>query len=495
MKKYILAIDQGTTSSRALLFDLDGKPCAVGQQEFRQYFPANGWVEHDPLEIWSSTVASCRSALASVGADAADLVCIGITNQRETTIVWDRQSGEPVHPAIVWQDRRTSEYCQSLRQQEHLVELIQDKTGLLLDPYFSATKLRWILNNVEGARERAEKGELAFGTVDSYLLWQLSGGREHSTDASNASRTMLFNIRQQCWDDELLELFDIPRNLLPEVKDCAADFGLSDKNVLGAEVPVTGILGDQQAAAFGQCCFHPGMAKSTYGTGCFLLVNTGNEMVKSSNRLLSTVAYRLNNQTSYAIEGSIFMAGATMQWLRDEMRLIKSAADSETMARATSDDLSVYLVPAFTGLGAPYWDAEARAAIFGMTRDTGDKEIVTAGLMSVCYQTRDLAEAIAADGASLETLRVDGGMINNDYLLQKLADILACEVHRPTVTETTALGAAYVAGLQAGIYDSLDQIESKWQLDKATKPEKDEQWRQARYRGWLDAVGRTRSVV
>jgi glycerol kinase len=493
MKKYILAIDQGTTSSRALLFDLEGKPCAVGQQEFRQYFPANGWVEHDPLQIWSSTVQSCRSALASVAAEASDLVCIGITNQRETTIVWDRQSGEPVHPAIVWQDRRTSEYCQSLQKQKHLVEMIQDKTGLLLDPYFSATKLRWILNNVVGARERAEKGELAFGTVDSYLLWQLTGGREHSTDASNASRTMLFNIRQQCWDDELLELFDIPRNMLPEVKDCAADFGRCDKQLLGAEVPVTGILGDQQAAAFGQCCFHPGMAKSTYGTGCFLLVNTGNEMVKSSNRLLSTVAYRLDNRTSYAIEGSIFMAGATMQWLRDEMRLIKTAADSETMARATSDDLSVYLVPAFTGLGAPYWDADARAAIFGMTRDTGDKEIVTAGLMSVCYQTRDLAEAIAADGARLETLRVDGGMIKNNYLLQKLADILACEVHRPTVTETTALGAAYVAGLQAGIYDSLDQIESKWQLDKATRPEKDDQWRQARYSGWLDAVGRTRS--
>lgn len=493
MKKYLLAIDQGTTSSRALLFDLDGNRVGLGQQEFRQYFPANGWVEHDAAEIWDTTLQSCRTALQSANAEATDVACIGITNQRETTIVWDRQTGEPVHRAIVWQDRRTSEYCQSLRRQDGLERLIQDKTGLLIDPYFSATKLRWILENVAGARQRAEQGKLAFGTVDSYLLWQLTGGKQHCTDATNASRTMLFNIREQCWDEELLDLFSIPAAMLPEVKDCAADFGIADKQLLGSEIPITGILGDQQAAAFGQCCFHPGQAKSTYGTGCFLLINTGSEMLRSSNRLLSTVAYRLGNQTRYAIEGSIFMAGATMQWLRDEMRLIDNAADSEAMAEATSDDLSIYLVPAFTGLGAPYWDSDARGAIFGMTRDTGDKEIVTAGLMSVCYQTRDLVEAIAADGASLETLRVDGGMINNNYLLQKLADILACEVHRPTVTETTALGAAYVAGLQAGLYESLEQIENKWLLDKATAPQKDEAWRQARYQGWLNAVSRTRT--
>lgn len=493
MKKYILAIDQGTTSSRALLFDLQGNQVSLGQQEFKQYFPANGWVEHDPSQIWSTTLQSCIQALDRAGAEARDVACIGITNQRETTIVWDRKTGEPVHRAIVWQDRRTSNYCQSLRRQDGMEAMIQNKTGLLIDPYFSATKLRWILENVKGVRQRAEQGELAFGTVDSYLLWQLTGGKKHCTDATNASRTMLFNIRQQCWDEELLELFAIPAAMLPEVKDCAADYGTADRNLFGSEIAITGILGDQQAAAFGQCCFHPGLAKSTYGTGCFLLINTGDEMVHSSNRLLSTVAYRLNNKTSYAIEGSIFMAGATMQWLRDEMRLIKRAADSEAMAEATSDDLSVYLVPAFTGLGAPYWDSEARGAIYGMTRDTGDKEIVTAGLLSVCYQTRDLVEAIAADGVSLQTLRVDGGMIGNNYLLQKLADILACEVHRPTVTETTALGAAYVAGLQAGLYDSLEQIESKWQLDKSTTPQKDEDWRQARYQGWLQAVGRTQS--
>lgn len=492
MNQYILAIDQGTTSSRALLFDASGNQVGIGQEEFRQHYPANGWVEHDATEIWETTLRSCRAALASANVDAANIACIGITNQRETTVVWDRQTGEPIHHAIVWQDRRTAEYCQQLRAAGH-GDQIQQKTGLLLDPYFSATKLRWILDHVEGARVRAQQGELAFGTVDSYLLWQLTGGQQHATDATNASRTMLFNIREQQWDTELLELFDIPPSVLPDVKDCAADFGIAEESVLGASVPITGILGDQQAAAFGQCCFAPGTAKSTYGTGCFLLLNTGTELVTSRNRLLGTVAYRLNGETSYAVEGSIFMAGATIQWLRDEMRLLKTAAESERLAEATSDDLTVYLVPAFTGLGAPYWDADARGAIFGMTRDTGDKEIVTAGLMSVCYQTRDLVEAIAADGAELQTLRVDGGMVSNNYLLQKLADLLDCEVHRPTVQETTALGAAYVAGLHVGLFDSLTEIEAKWQLDRAFTPEKDDNWRRSRYEGWLQAVNRTRT--
>ena len=475
-----------------MLFDTEGKQLGLGQEEFKQHFPANGWVEHDANEIWATTLRSCRKAISTANVDANAIACIGITNQRETTVVWDRKTGEPVYHAIVWQDRRTHEYCQQLRDQG-FSDTVQEKTGLLLDPYFSATKVRWILDNVEGAREKAERGELAFGTIDSYLLWKLTDGERHATDASNASRTMLFNIRSQCWDPELLSLFSIPESMLPEVKDCAADFGESSAKLFGKPIPITGILGDQQAAAFGQGCFTAGMAKSTYGTGCFLLMNTGDELVTSNNRLLGTVAYRLNGEVSYAIEGSIFMAGATMQWLRDEMHLLHNASQSEAMAKDTDDDLSVYLVPAFTGLGAPYWDSEARGAIFGMTRDTGAKEIVTAGLLSVCYQTRDLVEAIAADGAQLQTLRVDGGMVSNNYLLQKLADILACEVHRPTVIETTALGAAYVAGLHAGLFASLEEIQDKWQLDRAFNPMQSEQWRAARYNGWLDAVRRTRT--
>lgn len=492
MAEYILAIDQGTTSSRALVFDSSGNQVSLGQQEFTQHFPENGWVEHDPDEIWQTTVNSCREALRQAGIGAEDILCIGITNQRETTVVWDRSSGEAVYPAIVWQDRRTADYCKDLKQDAGLVEKVQQKTGLLLDPYFSATKLRWILNEVPGAREKAERGELAFGTIDSYLLWRLSNGENHGTDATNASRTMLFNIESQEWDKELLSLFDIPESVLPEVKDCAADFGQASAEILGAAIPITGMIGDQQAAAFGQGCFAEGMAKSTYGTGCFLLMNTGETILKSENQLLGTVAYRLDGKTSYAIEGSIFMAGATMQWVRDGLRLIENAGDSESLAEETSDSLSVYLVPAFTGLGAPYWDPEARGAIFGMTRDTGVKEVVTAALLSVCYQTRDLVDAIAADGASLQTLRVDGGMVKNNYVLQKLADILNVEVHRPVITETTALGAAYMAGLKQGVFASLDEIASKWQLESNFIPGKSEEWRQERYAGWQDAVARTR---
>ena len=492
MSKYILAIDQGTTSSRALLFDKKGTPVAVGQEEFTQHFPADGWVEHDANEIWQTTINSCNKAMSEAGASAADIICIGITNQRETTIVWDRTNGEPISNAIVWQDRRTSDYCEDLKQQGH-AQSVQTKTGLLLDPYFSGTKLRWILDNVPNARSRAENDELAFGTVDSFLLWKLTNGNSHYTDATNASRTMLFNIVGQEWDKDLLSLLNIPKSVLPEVKDCAADYGSSDAEIFGTAIPITGMIGDQQSAAFGQGCFAPGSAKSTYGTGCFLLFNTGKEFVTSSNRLLTTVSYRLGNETSYAIEGSIFMAGATMQWIRDQLKLINTAAESEQLARETPDDLSVYLVPAFTGLGAPYWDPRARGAIYGMTRDTGINEIVTAGLMSMCYQTKDLVDAIAADGASLNTLKVDGGMANNNYVTQMLADLLDCEVQRPIITETTALGAAYIAGLQAGVFSSIDEITKKWQLDQAFKPAKDDTWRTAQYKGWKKAVERTKS--
>ena len=493
MTKHILAIDQGTSSSRALIFDASGTPIGSGQQEFAQHYPDNGWVEHDAMEIWQTTLASCRSAMKDAAVSSADITCIGITNQRETTIVWDRVTGQAIYPAIVWQDRRTSEYCKEL-EQSGWQEKIQNKTGLLIDPYFSATKLRWILQQVPGARVKAERGELAFGTVDCFLLWQLTAGRSHFTDATNASRTLLFNIHQQQWDEELLRLFDIPPSLLPEVKDCADDFGSSAPNLLGSAIPITGMIGDQQAAAFGQCCFSKGMAKSTYGTGCFLLMNTGTEALKSSNRLLTTVAYRLKGETSYAIEGSIFMAGATMQWVRDGLKLIEDAAESEALAMATSDDLSVYLVPAFTGLGAPYWDPDARAAIYGMTRDTGIKEIVTAALLSVCYQSKDLVLAMENDGAELLGLRVDGGMASNAYVLQKLADLLDCPIYRPAITETTALGAAYVAGLQAGVFDSLQSITEMWQLDQSYYPKLDENWRKKQYEGWLDAIRRTRVI-
>lgn len=491
MADYILAIDQGTTSSRALIFDTNLGVLGTGQLEFKQHFPANGWVEHDANEIWSTTLASCRTALAQAGIRADQVTCIGITNQRETTVLWDRATGEPIANAIVWQDRRTSEYCEALKQQG-LADTIQAKTGLLLDSYFSATKIRWLLEHVPGARQKAEQGELAFGTIDCFLLWHLTGGESHATDATNASRTMLFNIHTQQWDAELLAVFDIPAALLPEVRDCASDFGHSAPSLLGAAIPITGILGDQQAAAFGQCCFSEGMAKSTYGTGCFLLVNTGDQALQSSHGLLTTVAYRLAGKSTYAIEGSIFMAGATMQWLRDGIKLIDNVAESEALARATPDDLSVYLVPAFTGLGAPYWDPDARGAIFGMTRDTGIKEIVTAGLMSVCYQTRDLVLAIEHDGTALQQLRVDGGMANNNFVMQQLADVLNCEVLRPGITETTALGAAYIAGLQAGLFESLQSISERWQLESRFESQRDDTWREQRYSGWLDAVQRTR---
>jgi glycerol kinase len=498
MTDFLLAFDQGTTSSRAIIFNASGQRMGAGQEEFQQHFPQDGWVEHDPEDLWQTSLRSYRTALQEAHLRPQDLRAIGITNQRETTLLWNRQSGQPVYQAIVWQDRRTAAWCQEVSGQllqEGRSDIIRDKTGLLLDPYFSASKIRWILDNVPGTQAAADAGELAFGTVDTFLLWRLTGGESHCTDATNASRTLLFNIHSQCWDEELLQLFRIPSSLLPTVLDSAADFGVSDPKVLGAAIPITGIAGDQQAAAFGQCCFEPGMAKSTYGTGCFLLLNTGDQALLSEHRLLTTIAYRLNGKVTYALEGSIFMAGATMQWLRDGLRLFNDAAETELLAQQTDSNMHVIFVPAFTGLGAPYWDADARGAIFGLTRDTGIKELVTAALLSVCYQTRDLQKAMEADGVRPATLRVDGGMARNDFVLQNLADLLDCRVDRPRITETTALGVAYLAGLYCGVYDSLESIARQWQLDKSFSPLRDDIWREERYALWQDAVNRTRSKL
>ncbi len=492
MSDYILAIDQGTTSSRAILFNREGHSEHSAQEEFPQHFPNDGWIEHDPEDIWSTVERTFQRVIAEIDTENDAIKAIGITNQRETTLVWDRKTGKPLYKAIVWQDRRTSEYCQELKK-KNLESLISAKTGLLIDPYFSATKIRWILDNIEGARSRAEKGELAFGTVDSYILWKLTGGKEHRTDATNASRTMLFNIHTQQWDEELLTFFDIPRTLLPEVMDSADDFGITNKDVMGVEIPILGMAGDQQAALFGQTCFREGMAKSTYGTGCFMIVNTGDIPLKSENRLLSTIAYRLNGKTTYALEGSIFIAGAAVQWLRDGLKLIDDAGETEALARQTSIDHGVYLVPAFTGLGAPYWDPNARGAIFGLTRDTAIKEIVTAGLQSVCYQTKDLQRAMESDGERPIALRVDGGMVANNWVMQFLADILGATVDRPKITETTALGAAYLAGLKAGIYNSLEELESMWQREKRFEPKFDKLTRDGLYDGWQHAVRRVQS--
>ncbi|MDP1540619.1 MAG: glycerol kinase GlpK [Moraxellaceae bacterium] len=490
MTQYLLAIDQGTTSTRAIVFDETGAKRSMAQVELPQHFPCDGWVEHDAMEIWWATETVCRDVLRKVGLHARDIAAIGITNQRETTVLWDRSNGMPVHKAIVWQDRRTSATCAQLKADGHEA-MVQAKTGLLLDPYFSATKLAWLLDNVTNARERAAKGELAFGTIDSWLLWKLTHGRVHATDATNASRTLLFNIHSQDWDDELLALFDIPRSVLPQVKDSSDDYGQAAPDFLGAAVPIRGVAGDQQAAMVGQACFTPGMVKSTYGTGCFLMLNTGSAVVQSQNRLLSTVAYRLKGKPTYAVEGSIFVAGATIQWLRDGLKLIGSAAETQAIAEATGDARGVYMVPAFTGLGAPYWDPQARGAIFGLTRDTGIGEIVTAGLQSVCFQTRDLMEAMTRDGAApVTTLRIDGGMVVNNWVAQSLADIIGVPVDRPVVTETTALGAAFLAGLYVGIFKSLDEISELWHRDHRFSPNMPSEKRTGLYAGWIDAVRR-----
>ncbi len=492
MASHILAIDQGTTSSRAIIFNKQLEIVAIAQQEFEQFFPQSGWVEHDPEEIWSTSLNTCKEVLKKSGLNAAEIASIGITNQRETTIIWDKETGTPIHKAIVWQDRRTSAYCDELRAAGH-DPIITEKTGLLLDAYFSGTKIKWILDEVEGAREQAVAGKLCFGTVDTFLLWRLTGGKSHLTDATNASRTMLYNIHDNCWDQELLELLDIPGQILPEVKDCSADFGLTEVELLGSAIPIGGIAGDQQAALVGQACFEPGMIKSTYGTGCFIVINTGEQAVQSNNRLLTTIGYRLAGKTTYALEGSIFVAGAAVQWMRDAMGLIEAASETGKLARQADINQDVYLVPAFTGLGAPHWDGDARGAIFGITRATGPAELSKAALESVCYQTRDLLEAMARDWENMgETvLRVDGGMVASNYTMQFLADILSAPVDRPTILETTALGAAYLAGLQQGILPPPEKFAASWKRDKRFSPDLDEDIRSRKYKGWKDAVQRT----
>jgi len=492
MQQYLLSIDQGTTSSRAIIFNQHAQVVTTAQQEFEQHFPFDAWVEHQPQQIWQSVLETCQQALKQADIQSSQIAGIGITNQRETTVLWDRQTGEPIYNAIVWQDRRTAEYCQQLKRKGYEAEVLE-KTGLLLDPYFSASKINWLLENVEGARERAEKGQLAFGSIDSYLLWKLTGGQEHKTDATNACRTLLFNIHQQQWDQQLLELFNIPAAILPQVCDNAHDFGVTQAGLFGSEIPICAMAGDQQAALIGQACFEKGMAKSTYGTGCFLMLNTGQQALTSQNRLLTTVAYRLAGQTCYALEGSIFMAGATIQWLRDGLQLIQYAKDSEQLASQLAVDHGVYMVPAFTGLGAPYWDPDARGAILGLTRDSGIAEIASAGLQSVCYQTKDLQQAMLADGLLIQTLRVDGGMVANHWLMQFLADMLDAKVQRPEITETTALGVAYLAGLQTGIFKSLQQITDLWRQQASFEAKMPEQQRQSLYLGWQDAVTRVRS--
>ena len=490
---YVLAIDQGTTSSRAILFREDASIAALAQQEFPQHFPAPGWVEHDPDDLWGTTLSTCRAALSQVGAAAKDVAAIGITNQRETTLVWDRSTGAPLHRAIVWQDRRTAELCAQLKREGH-EPAVTAATGLILDPYFSGTKVAWLLDNVPGARERAERGELAFGTVDTYLLWRLTGGAVHATDATNAARTLLFDIRRGAWDDDMLRLLRVPPALLPEVRDCSADFGSTIPELFGGAIAVRGIAGDQQAATIGQACFRPGMLKSTYGTGCFALLNTGEAPVASKAKLLTTIAYQLNGRRTYALEGSIFVAGAAVQWLRDGLGLIRAAEESGPLAEAADPSQDVYLVPAFVGLGAPYWDPDARGALFGLTRGTGPKELARAALESVCFQTADLLDAMRADwpqgGAAATVLRVDGGMVASDWTMQRLADVLGAPVDRPQVKETTALGAAYLAGLAAGVFPEPERFADAWRLERRFLPAMDEATRTRKLAGWRDAVSR-----
>ena len=495
MSANILAIDQGTTSSRAIVFDGEMKPIGVGQKEFTQHFPASGWVEHDPEDIWSSVVSTCKAALKKASLTARDIAAIGITNQRETVIIWDKATGTPIHNAIVWQDRRTGALCTKLKK-AGLEPTFTKKTGLLLDPYSSGTKIAWLLDNVPGARKRAEKGELLAGTIDTFLIWRLTGGKVHATDATNASRTLIYNIGSNEWDVELLKILKIPTALLPKVKDCAADFGVTEKKLFGAEIPILGVAGDQQAATIGQACFEPGMMKSTYGTGCFAMLNTGDKQVPSKNRLLTTIAYRLGGKTTYALEGSIFIAGAAVQWLRDGAKMIDRAAKSGELAAQADSTQNVYLVPAFVGLGAPHWDADARGAIFGLTRNSGPAEFAKAALESVAFQTRDLLDAMRKDwkGAAAKTvLRVDGGMVASDWTMQRLADILDAPVDRPTVLETTALGAAWLAGSKAGVWPKAKDFARKWALDRRFKPVMEDKERRAKIKGWQDAVRRTLS--
>ena len=488
---FVLAIDQGTTSSRAIVFRDDISIAATAQQEFPQHFPASGWVEHEPEDIWTSTIATCREALKKAGATAGQIAAIGITNQRETTLVWDRLTGMAIHRAIVWQDRRTADICAKLKAEGH-EPAISAKTGLIIDPYFSGTKVGWILDHVPGARARAERGELLFGTVDCYLLWRLTGARVHATDATNASRTLLFNIHTGQWDDELLRILRVPRSMLPEVKDSSAAFGETTPELFGGSIAIRGIAGDQQAATIGQACFTPGMMKSTYGTGCFALLNTGAEPVASNNKLLTTIAYQLAGKRTYALEGSIFVAGSAVQWLRDGLGIIKQASETGSLADKADAAQDVYLVPAFVGLGAPYWNPNVRGALFGLTRNTGPKELAKAALESVCYQTYDLWAAMRADwpdaGAASPVLRVDGGMTASDWTMQRLADLLEAPVDRPVIQETTALGAAYLAGLGAGVFPEPARFADNWRLERRFKPAMSAETRARKMQGWSKAM-------
>ena len=493
MAKFVIAIDQGTTSSRAIIFDSAMTFVSSAQQEFTQHYPESGWVEHDPEEIWSSVVATVRAALDKASLTAADIGAIGITNQRETVVVWERDTGRPIHNAIVWQDRRTAGLCERLRKQG-LEPAFSSRTGLLLDPYFSGTKLTWILDKVKGARKRAQAGELLAGTIDSFLIWRLTAGTVHATDATNASRTLAYNIHSNEWDPELLEILRIPLHILPEVKDCAADFGVVDAGHFGGPIPILGVAGDQQAATIGQACFEPGMVKSTYGTGCFAVLNTGASPCRSKNKLLTTIAYRLDGRTTYALEGAIFIAGAAVQWLRDGLKIIGRAEESGALAAHADPSQSVYLVPAFVGLGAPYWDAEARGAMFGLTRNTGPAELAHAALESVAFQTRDLIEAMRKDWRDVPAgtvLRVDGGMVASDWMLQRLADVLDAPVDRPTILETTALGAAWLAGAREGMWPDASRFARNWALDRRFTPDMDGRLRRRKIAGWRDAVART----
>jgi glycerol kinase len=493
MSEYVLVIDQGTTSTRAVIFDDKAQLISLAQQELPQSFPHDGWVEHDPKMILEHVLSLAKSVIEKAKLEPNQIAGLGISNQRETTVMWDKQTGEPIYPAIVWQDRRTAVLCEQWIQ-TGLEEVVQTRTGLLLDPYFSASKIRWLLDNVSGARKRALQGDLLFGTIETYLIWHLTAGQKHVTDATNASRTMLFNIHQQIWDETLLDAFDIPANILPIVKNNSDDFGLVAPSFLGASMPIVAAAGDQQAATVGQACFKAGMMKSTYGTGCFMLLNTGSQAVKSEHRLLTTTAYRLNNKPTYALEGSIFVAGAAVQWLRDAVRIISSASEAEKIALSIDNTDGVYLVPAFTGLGAPYWDPLARGAILGLTRDSGVQQIVRAALESVCYQSKDLWLAMQADGAGeLDSLRVDGGMVVNDWLMQFLSDMLDVPVARPQITETTALGIAFLAGLQLGWYKNLEEIAALWQSSHLFKPKMPAPQRDKLYTGWLHAVNTIRS--
>ena len=490
---YVLAIDQGTTSSRGIIFDEAMNIVASSQQEFDQHFPKSGWVEHVAIDLWDTTVATSRDAIEKAAIEPSDIVGIGITNQRETTIIWDKRTGEAIHNAIVWQDRRTADMCQQLKDTNIEAE-ITEKTGLLLDPYFSGTKVSWLLDNVSGARADAEAGHLLFGTVDCFLIWKMTNGARHVTDATNAARTMLYSIREGRWDSEICETLNVPMNMLPEVLDCAADFGVTDARLFEVELPILGVAGDQQAATLGQACFEPGMLKSTYGTGCFALLNTGETLVSSKNRLLGTIAYQFDGRTTYALEGSIFIAGAVVQWLRDGLGIIKNAAETHALAEQADPEQELYLVPAFTGLGAPHWDSAARGAVFGLTRGSGPAEFARAALESVGFQTRELLDAMYDDwhGDSGDAvLRVDGGMSGSDWTMQFLADILDAPVDRPKIVETTAMGAAWLAGMRAGIYPKQADFAANWILDQRFEPKMDSKMREARFTSWKDAVGRT----